>query len=195
MSKQRWTVEDLDPKATLAENARAILKVRIAEYYHYTPIVHDEQAGVLLHDLRIAAKRLRYTLEMFRKPLGADAERQIERVKAVQEALGDLHDCDVRIALIEEVLVDLAGQQMRDLSSQLKSEPLERHRAITSTALRPPPDDPRRGLLALLSRQHVARHDHYERFVEFWDQFAAEGMRADLVVLSTAPGDRKAVAQ
>jgi hypothetical protein len=66
-------------------------------------------------------------------------------------------------------------------------EPIERHKALTSAALRPPPDDPRRGLLALLSRQHVARHEHYDRFVTFWDEYMASGMRGDLVQLSSAP--------
>lgn len=182
-----FTVNDLDPKATLAENARAILKLRIAEYYHYTPIVHDEHAGVLLHELRIAAKRLRYTLEMFRAVFGDEGARQIEQVKAVQEVLGELHDCDVRIELIEDELVALAARQMRELSARLKAEPIERHRSITSSALRPPPDDPRRGLLALLSRQHIARHGFYEQFVTLWDQYAAAGMRADLVTLSQTP--------
>ncbi len=187
MSAQRFDVGTLDPKAPLAVNAREILKVRIAEYYHYTPIVHDEQAGVLLHELRIASKRLRYTLEMFRDVFGESGEVQIDRVKNVQEALGELHDCDVRIGLIEDELAVLAARQVRELSQRMFEEPLERHKALTSAALRPPPDDPRRGLLALLSRQHVARHGHYEHFVELWDAHANDGMRADLVNLSLSP--------
>ena len=187
MSVQRFVVESLDPKASLAANAREILKVRIAEYYHYAPIVHDERAGVLLHELRIAAKRLRYTLEMFTAVFGAIGDLQIERVKAIQESLGELHDCDVRIQLIEDELAELASRQIRELSAMMFEEPIERHKALTSAALRPPPDDPRRGLLALLSRQHVARHQHYLNFVELWDANAADGMRSDLVQLSSTP--------
>ena len=48
--------------------------------------------------MRISAKRLRYTLELFRPQFGKAGERQIERVKTVQELLGTLHDHDVRIA-------------------------------------------------------------------------------------------------
>ena len=187
MSVQRFVVESLDPKASLAVDAREILKVRIAEFYHYTPIVHDERAGVLLHELRIAAKRLRYTLEMFTAVFGAIGDLQIERVKAIQESLGELHDCDVRIQLIEDELAELASRQIRELSAMMFEEPIERHKALTSAALRPPPDDPRRGLLALLSRQHVARHQHYLTFVELWDAYSADGMRADLVQLSSTP--------
>lgn len=187
MSGQQFTVEALDPKAPLSVNAREILKTRIAEFYHYTPIVHDERSGVLLHELRIAAKRLRYTLEMFVGVFGESGEVQINRVKAIQETLGELHDCDVRIGLIEDELAALASRQIRELSARMFEEPIERHNALTSAALRPPPDDPRRGLLALLSRQHVARHQYYQDFVLRWDEYAAAGMRADLVQLSTTP--------
>lgn len=187
MSGVRFDVGPLDPKAPLSVNAREILKVRIAEFYHYTPIVHDERAGTLLHELRIAAKRLRYTLEMFRDVFGEVGGIQIERVKAIQEALGELHDCDVRIELIEDELAALAARQIRELSLRMFEEPIERHGALTTAALRPPPDDPRRGLLALLSRQHVARHEHYLTFVTQWDQYMSEGMRAELVRLSSTP--------
>jgi hypothetical protein len=38
-----WPVGPLEPNATLAENARVILLVRIAELYSYAPIVADER--------------------------------------------------------------------------------------------------------------------------------------------------------
>lgn len=186
MSKA-WPVPSLDPEAPLAVNARLILRVRVAELYHYEPIVHDAQAGELLHDMRISAKRLRYTLELFSDAFGKQGAKQIARVKEIQEILGELHDADVRIEIIEDELTKLAAKQMRELSARLKVEPVARHQALLSSALRPPPDDPRRGLIALLGRQHRVRSEHYERFVERWDAFAAEGMRVDLVTLSASP--------
>lgn len=186
MSKA-WPVASLDPDASLAVNARLILRVRVAELYHYEPIVHDAHAGELLHDMRISAKRLRYTLELFSEVFGKQGSKQIGRVKEIQEILGELHDADVRIAIIEDELVKLAAKQMRELSDRLKIEPVERHHALLSSALRPPPDDPRRGLMALLGRQHRQRSEHYEKFVQRWDELAAEGMRADLVLLSASP--------
>jgi hypothetical protein len=59
--------------------------------------------------------------------------------------------------------------------------------AIGAAALRPPPDDPRRGLIALLGREHAGRRAAYARFRELWDTYAADGMRRDLVELSVAP--------
>jgi CHAD domain-containing protein len=45
-----------------------------------------------LHELRIAAKWLRYTLEFVREPLEPAATELIRRVVALQDQLGDIHD-------------------------------------------------------------------------------------------------------
>ncbi|MGH2560426.1 MAG: CHAD domain-containing protein [Thermomicrobiales bacterium] len=182
-----WPVKRLDPSATLADNARRILAIRVAEFYSYAPIVAEESAVEELHDQRIAAKRLRYTLELFRSVFGELGERQIERVKAIQEDLGQLHDFDVRIALVEEELRVLVAEQLDGLQRALASAPADDHRAISTAALRPPPDDPRRGLLALLGRQHAARRERYQAFLANWQQSNTDGLRRDLVTLSSFP--------
>ncbi|MFI5262316.1 MAG: CHAD domain-containing protein [Candidatus Limnocylindrales bacterium] len=62
-----------------------------------------------LHQLRIAAKRLRYTLEFFREVLGADTPTLITKVTALQDHLGWLHDADVAAHLAREYLAASAG--------------------------------------------------------------------------------------
>lgn len=47
------------------------------------------------HALRILAKKLRYSMELFGPLLGEDAAGLLKRVKDLQGILGDLHDCDV----------------------------------------------------------------------------------------------------
>jgi len=182
-----WPAGKLEPDESLNFNARLILRVRIAEYYSYTPVVDDERQTAALHNLRISAKLLRYTLELFRAVFGEPGEIQIERVREIQELLGQLHDHDVRIALIEDELAKLAVEQTADLGRRLAAAPTSVHEAIATAALRPRPDDPRRGLLALLGRQHTARHAAYEQFYARWTAFAEEGMRVDLVTLSATP--------
>ena len=57
----------LDTQAPVAMNARLIAKARLAELYQWEPAV-DAPANIrALHDMRIAAKRLRYTFESRRK--------------------------------------------------------------------------------------------------------------------------------
>ena len=183
MSKA-WPVDNLDPDAPLDVNARRILRVRVGEYYSYEPVVSDPLATTDLHNLRIAAKRLRYTLELFAGPFGGDGKRQIDRVKAIQESLGNLHDLDVRIALISDELVDLTREKVAELDRALATSHPSTYSALTTAVLRPPPDAPERGLYGLLARQHADRQVAYRQFKSLWDQYALEGMRDDLARLS-----------
>jgi CHAD domain-containing protein len=184
MSKA-WPIDNLDPDAPLEQNARAILRVRVGEFYSYEPIVSDPLATTDLHNLRIAAKRLRYTLELFVEVFGDAGKRQIDRIKAIQEALGDIHDFDVRIALISEELVSLSAEEIAVLDRALATSNPTTYRALTTALLRPPPDAPQSGLYALLARQHAGRQAAYRQFKSLWDQFALEGMRDDLARLSS----------
>jgi len=181
-----WIVDKLDPSGTVDENARRILAVRIAEFYSHAPALDDPDAVEELHALRIGAKRLRYTLELFEDLFGPLGQQQIKRVKQLQEVLGNIHDLDVRIALINEELSGLANEQLKQLDQAMRSIDTDQHRATITAALRPPPDDPRRGLLALLGRQYAERRDHRENLLKLWNEFAGEGMRADLVKLSAS---------
>ena len=52
----------------------------------------DRAEVATLHELRIAAKWLRYTLEFVREPMGPAAGELIRRVVVLQDYLGDIHD-------------------------------------------------------------------------------------------------------
>jgi CHAD domain-containing protein len=63
-----------------------------------------------LHDLRIAAKWLRYALEFFGEALGPGGNVLLDKVAALQDHLGCLHDADVAAQMAREVLVSRAGE-------------------------------------------------------------------------------------
>jgi CHAD domain-containing protein len=67
-----------------------------------------------LHELRIAAKWLRYSLEFVREALGPESAPLIARVTALQDHLGMMHDADVAASMARAFLVAHAG----DLSTQ-----------------------------------------------------------------------------
>lgn len=50
-----------------------------------------------LHEMRIAAKRLRYAMELFQQCWGRSIATYAKRTARLQTALGDVHDCDVWI--------------------------------------------------------------------------------------------------
>lgn len=99
--------------------------VGLAEFEHFAPRVRDatgsalwlrleavqvfevvmpEAPLLLLHELRIACKKLRYTIELFQDALPKDAEQMHEELVAAQDHLGSLHDADVALPFIDEFL-------------------------------------------------------------------------------------------
>jgi CHAD domain-containing protein len=79
----------------------------------YEPVLRWADVETI-HQLRIAAKWLRYTLEFFREALGPEADLLIPRVVALQDHLGWLHDADVTIALTRQFLVANSGTLSRE---------------------------------------------------------------------------------
>jgi CHAD domain-containing protein len=57
-----------------------------------------------LHRLRIAAKRLRYALELFDQCWGGQLQGFAKEIAKLQTSLGELHDCDEWIAALGRVL-------------------------------------------------------------------------------------------
>ncbi len=62
------------------------------------PFVSREEAADRHHRLRIAARHLRYALEIFRPVFGKSVEPRISALKKLQDLLGEIHDCDVWLA-------------------------------------------------------------------------------------------------
>jgi inorganic triphosphatase YgiF len=64
-----------------------------------------------LHHLRIACKRLRYTLELFAEELGPVCEPLLDTLKHGQDTLGTLHDAVVERDLLAKMCAKRAGSE------------------------------------------------------------------------------------
>jgi len=96
-------VGDLDPTAALRPNVDAIVRVRSDELRGYAEEALTPEAGEAQHQMRIAAKRLRYVLEVFAPCLGEEADAARRDAKRLQSVLGDLHDCDLMLPKVEHI--------------------------------------------------------------------------------------------
>ena len=74
----------------------------------YEPVLRWADVGTL-HELRIAGKWLRYSLEFVREALGDDSAPLIARVTALQDHLGLMNDADVAASMARTFLVEHAG--------------------------------------------------------------------------------------
>jgi putative phosphoesterase len=84
--------------------ALANVMVLTKELLDLAGCVADERAVEQHHQMRIAAKRLRYTLETFSVAYDDGLAAQIARLKKLQDILGEMHDCDVWIMTLVERL-------------------------------------------------------------------------------------------
>jgi CHAD domain-containing protein len=79
------------------ERARDRISTRLDKVLALEQYVHIENAAAKHHELRIAAKRLRYAMEIFSPLYKEELKEQISLMKQFQEVLGEIHDFDVWI--------------------------------------------------------------------------------------------------
>ena len=92
-------ITNLNAQAPTRQNASQIVQARLAEVYEWSNFVDSPYAVRELHNLRIAAKRLRYTLTVFADFLPGDCKLLEKELEQLQDELGALHDDEVLIAL------------------------------------------------------------------------------------------------
>ena len=169
-------VKGLDPDGTLADNAERIVRVRLDELCSFMPAAADPDEVVALHDMRIAAKRLRYVLEVTGPCFGPYAKAATKHVKELQDLLGEIHDCDVQIpetsafagrlqAADAAALHEAAGPAPDLDPALLKQTPHARDHA---------------GMAALQVHLRARRLLLFDRFLELWAGYERKGLRARL---------------
>jgi hypothetical protein len=170
------TVKGLDPDAALADNAERIVLVRLDELCAFMPKAADPAEVVALHDMRIAAKRLRYILEITGPCFGPYARSATKLTKELQDLLGEIHDCDVqvpeteqfaeRLVVADAVALHEAAAGADDLDPALiKQAPHARDHA---------------GLAALQTHLRARRLVLFDRFLQLWGDYERKGFRARL---------------
>ena len=161
-------VAGLDPSGPFHENAARIVRTRLEELYSFDPAIRDPSNVTELHDMRIAAKRLRYVLEIVGFAFGPAGKSIQTEATWLLEVLGEVHDCDVLIPLVDEHV-----DQLRDIDR----DHLLAFRG-DATALATTPNRTRyRGLEGLVAFSEARRQLRYAEFVEHWDRLLASQFR------------------
>jgi CHAD domain-containing protein len=128
----------------------------------FEPIVTQPEKVAELHQMRIAAKWLRYTLENFGQLYSSELKPFIQAVKKAQDQLGEIHDCDVWSEFLPRFL---AEERQRILE----------YYGHTRTFNRYVP-----GILAFEQDRRQARADTYLMFQESWAGWGVEGLWNEL---------------
>ena len=177
-------VKGLEPGGAFADNARRIVKVRVDELYALAPKALDVDRPKKLHDLRIAAKRLRYVLEIARPALGKGASDGVRTAKALQQLLGDIHDCDEMLPRVQAHAERLRARDVGELRRRAGRNARDLKPDLASTRAGADQD---RGLETLAAHLAARRQVLFARFEREWIRLEARDFRGTLLAAISPP--------
>jgi CHAD domain-containing protein len=154
--------------AVLRRRARAAILQRLEDLLALEPALGRPSSAAEHHAMRIAAKRLRYTLEVFRPLYGPAAAAFVAAARQAQSRLGEIHDGDVWVAFLPRFL--------RQEETRLAARPDGARRAAR---LRP-------GLEFLQDERRRARQRLFKDFVAYWQKLRRDRLWERLVELTRA---------
>jgi len=169
-------VKGLDSQGALQENAARIVRTRLEELRSFLEEALEPEAWQAQHDMRIAAKRLRYVLEVVAPCFGEEAEAARAAAKDLQTILGDIHDCDVMLPRVRRQVEALQASDARAIL--LRSDGA---RDLQARYVYESPHRDAYGGLELVSVHLLARRELlFERFRSLWQEQASKGTWAAL---------------
>lgn len=178
-------VPGLHPDQPALDAARRILAVRMAELLAFEPAVDQPAQAQLHHDMRIAAKRLRYSLEIFGGLLQEDVAQLTRETRTIQEHLGHIHDYDMLVPWFEDYRAFRRLEATNRLRRATTSGPgggdgkpsVDDYRAAVLTAADPDEDD---AVLRLIERTRARREAAFTRFQSYFRDLLVSGFAARL---------------
>lgn len=159
----RPAAEDADFGGALREVVRRLW----GELAELSPCLYRPYKTRRLHEMRIAAKRLRYALELLICCRRDGATKELARdVADLQGALGDLHDCD------------MWGE---DLGRQLSDREAGSRAGLS--------DERTSAVVWLLGHFVEKRVEHYREALTLWQEWERAGFKARLDACLDAAGE------
>jgi len=125
---------------------------KLDEFLALEDCVHKENEILKHHEMRIRAKWLRYTMEAFAPLYQEELSEEVEMMKAFQDTLGEMHDCDVWMEQIPKF--------MKEIENETATFPENVKESFQNN----------QDLLKFLDYIKEKRKSYYEKFVKFWDE-------------------------
>jgi CHAD domain-containing protein len=138
------------------QRAQEHIRDRLVNLFSFEHSLDDPRDGKGHHQMRIAAKRLRYTLEICNLPFEKKLDEHIRGIKHIQSLLGELHDYEVWLDDIKQFSADEKTRMLEYLGSIRAFKRLKK------------------GIDYFVRQIKKERKKVYEQSVLFWKQLAEQ---------------------
>ncbi|WP_440950187.1 YfcE family phosphodiesterase [Methanosphaerula subterraneus] len=142
--------------ADVYQRAYNAIQLRVMEVFDHEPSVARPDQITEHHEMRKAAKHLRYTMEVFAPLYPGGLKAELKTFKQLQELLGDMHDCDVWVDSLPRFLVE----------EKERTEAYFGHTEFFSLI------EP--GIDRLREERHEKRNRVYTDFAAYWNELKKE---------------------
>ncbi len=142
---------------------------RLNELMRHHDSLDDPEAIEQHHAMRIAAKRLRYTVEIARPVYADQLNEAVTVVKRLQSMLGEIHDCDVWL----KHLASFAEEERTRIRKRFGHDgPFERLNI---------------GIDYLIEHRRKQREATFRELVAYWQQIEQQGQWESLIAIIGLP--------
>jgi triphosphatase len=107
---------DVDASMSIGEVAFAVLRTHFAEFLAHEPGARLGEDPEEVHDMRVAGRRLRAAISLFRDALPVRMQRLRDELKWVGGLLGEVRDLDVQLEQVRAWFADLSNEDRAALA-------------------------------------------------------------------------------
>ncbi len=163
------SVHGISPEGSIFASAELIMPVRVAELLAFEKYLVDPKNVLKLHEMRIAAKRLRYTIEIFAPHFGDAFPIILKTFKEIQDHLGFIHDADVLVPELETFMQSHINHSIK------KDAPPGVHFLDL---------DGLAGLIEICRKSRDERDARYIQFIAHWNRLREEFFFESLITIT-----------
>jgi putative phosphoesterase len=131
---------------------------RLDQFLGMEDCVHREDDVDRQHKMRIRAKWLRYTMELFSSLYNGELKEHIAVAESFQDTLGQMHDCDVWIGDLPQFMTEITTELVAEGRNTGEINRIQS------------------GLLKFLQDTRETKRSKYREFVTLWDRTKESGL-------------------
>lgn len=164
--------EAYEPLGEIPDSALELVKVRLARLRAAVPAALEPDAVEEQHQMRVAAERLRYALELTAEGLGTQAHTARRAARGLQEVLGEIRDCDIVLPEVREKIRVLEEEDVATIFERARG-----NRDLDPILVQASPNrSSYRGLELLAVHLLARRRMMFERFKRLWLEQSRQGV-------------------